>query len=48
MKKIIFILFVFNYHLFSQEVGLDTNTIKIGDQATLKIKLKTNNINTIN
>ena len=48
MKKIIFILIFFNYHLFSQEVGLDTNTIKIGDQATLQIKLKIDNINTIN
>ena len=48
MKKIIFILIFLNYHLFSQEVGLNTNTIQIGNQANLQIKLKTNNINTIN
>ncbi|MEE2954270.1 MAG: hypothetical protein VX347_03765 [Bacteroidota bacterium] len=48
MKKLVFILILFNHNLFSQEVQLDTNTIRIGEQTTLRIELKTNNISEIN
>ena len=38
MKQVIFpILFLYNTLLFSQQLSLDTNVIKIGEQITLNI-----------